>query len=100
MSKPLNPLNTWFLLGTLVASIVLVPLHLYLNGFEWSEWIACFIMVFLIGTAISAGYHRLFAHRAYRASAPIRFLWLVMGAASFENSALKWSCDHRIHHQF
>ena len=100
MSKPLNPLNTWFLLGTLVASIVLVPLHLYLNGFEWSEWIACFIMVFLIGTAIRAGYHRLFAHRAYRASAPIRFLWLVMGAASFENSALKWSCDHRIHHQF
>lgn len=100
MNPRWNPLNTFFLLGTLIASVVLVPLHLYLNGFIWSEWIACFVMVFLIGTAISAGYHRLFSHRAYRAVAPIRFLWLVMGAASFENSALKWACDHRIHHQF
>lgn len=100
MNSRWNLLNTYFLLGTLIASIVLVPLHLYLNGWVWSEWVACLIMVFLIGTSISAGYHRLFAHRSYRASAPIRLVWLIMGAASFQNSALKWASDHRIHHQF
>ncbi|MHC4846210.1 MAG: acyl-CoA desaturase, partial [Planctomycetota bacterium] len=48
--------------------------------------------------AIGAGYHRRFAHGAYRARAPLRFLYLVFGAAAVQNSALKWSSDHRLHH--
>ncbi|HEU4951679.1 MAG TPA: acyl-CoA desaturase [Holophagaceae bacterium] len=102
MSKPSprrwNRLNTIFLAGTLAAAALAVPLHLALNGFRWSEWITAAVMVFAIGTAISAGYHRLFSHRAFKASAPVRFLLLAFGAASFENSALKWASDHRIHH--
>lgn len=99
MQKRWNLLNTTFLIGTLVGALVLVPLYVKLNGFHWAEWITCFVLVFGIGSAISAGYHRLFSHRAYRASRPVRLLWLILGAASFENSALKWSSDHRIHHR-
>ncbi|HJW09568.1 MAG TPA: acyl-CoA desaturase [Holophagaceae bacterium] len=94
-----NILNTSFLVGTLALAAVAVPLHLAFNGFHWGEWIVAFAMVFAIGTAISAGYHRLFSHRAFKASAPVRFLLLCFGAASFENSALKWASDHRAHHQ-
>ena len=50
------------------------------------------------GVSITAGYHRLFAHRAYRASPPVRWAILVFGAATFQNSALSWSADHRAHH--
>lgn len=50
------------------------------------------------GVAITAGYHRLFAHRTYRATAPVRWWFLVTGAATFQNSALSWSADHRAHH--
>ena len=50
------------------------------------------------GLAITAGYHRLFAHRTYRAGAPVRWFFLVFGAATFQNSALSWSADHRAHH--
>jgi stearoyl-CoA desaturase (delta-9 desaturase) len=50
------------------------------------------------GLSITAGYHRLFAHRTYRAAAPVRWLLLVVGAASLQNSALSWSADHRAHH--
>src|SRR4051794_5064421 len=50
------------------------------------------------GLAITAGYHRLFAHRTYRASAPVRWAMLVLGAGAFQNSALSWSADHRAHH--
>ena len=56
------------------------------------------VMVFAIGTGISAGYHRLFSHRAFQASLPVRFLLLCLGAASFENSVLHWASDHRSHH--
>ena len=44
------------------------------------------------------GYHRLFAHRTYRASPPVRWAMLAFGAATFQNSALSWSADHRAHH--
>lgn len=52
----------------------------------------------ICGLSITAGYHRLFAHRTYRASAPVRWALLVFGAATFQNSALSWSADHRAHH--
>jgi stearoyl-CoA desaturase (delta-9 desaturase) len=48
--------------------------------------------------SVTAGYHRLFAHRSYRASAPVRWFFLYFAAATFQNSALAWSADHRAHH--
>jgi stearoyl-CoA desaturase (delta-9 desaturase) len=56
------------------------------------------VMYLLAGISITAGYHRLFAHRTYRASAPVRWFFLAFGASSFQNSALSWSADHRAHH--
>jgi stearoyl-CoA desaturase (delta-9 desaturase) len=50
------------------------------------------------GLSVTAGYHRLFAHRTYRAAAPVRWFLLAFGAGSFQNSALAWSADHRAHH--
>ena len=50
------------------------------------------------GLGITAGYHRLFAHRTYQPVAPVRWALLAFGAATFQNSALSWSADHRAHH--
>jgi stearoyl-CoA desaturase (delta-9 desaturase) len=55
-------------------------------------------MYLLGGLSITSGYHRLFAHRTYRASAPVRWFFLAFGASTFQNSALSWSADHRAHH--
>jgi stearoyl-CoA desaturase (delta-9 desaturase) len=48
--------------------------------------------------SISAGYHRLFSHRAYEAHPVLRLLLLAFGAGTFQNSALAWAADHRRHH--
>jgi stearoyl-CoA desaturase (delta-9 desaturase) len=56
------------------------------------------IFYVLCGLSVTAGYHRLFAHRTYRAAAPVRWFLLIFGAASFQNSALSWCADHRAHH--
>ena len=50
------------------------------------------------GLSMTAGYHRLFAHRTYRPAAPVRWALLVLAAATFQNSAASWSADHRAHH--
>jgi stearoyl-CoA desaturase (Delta-9 desaturase) len=92
-------LNTIFLTGTLALALVLVPWRLATSGLRWSEALVFLTMTFAIGTAISGGYHRLFSHRAYKATWPMRFLLLCLGAAAFENSALKWASDHRLHHR-
>jgi stearoyl-CoA desaturase (Delta-9 desaturase) len=52
----------------------------------------------LSGLSITAGYHRLFAHRTFRTVAALRWVFLAFGAATFQNSALSWSADHRAHH--
>ena len=52
----------------------------------------------LCGVAVTGGYHRLFAHPTYRAAGVVRTFYLLFGAAAVQNSALKWSADHRIHH--
>jgi stearoyl-CoA desaturase (delta-9 desaturase) len=92
-------LNASFLLGTLGLALVLVPLELRHSFGHWGEWVVLLVMLNLIGTGVTAGYHRLFSHRAYEASWPVRFTLLCLAAASFENSALHWCSDHRIHHR-
>ena len=59
-------------------------------GLIW--WVLC-------GLAITAGYHRHFAHPTYKAAWPLRVFYLLFGAASVQNSVLKWSADHRLHHR-
>lgn len=62
--------------------------------------ILALVMLVLSGLAVTAGYHRLFAHRSYEAKSLIRAFFLFFGAASFENSALRWASDHRTHHLY
>ncbi|WP_316412939.1 acyl-CoA desaturase [Mesoterricola silvestris] len=92
-------LNTSFLLGTLSLALVLVPLEFRHSLAHWGEWVMFGTMFFLIGLGVTAGYHRLYSHRAYQASWPVRFVLLCLAAASFQNSALQWSSSHRIHHR-
>jgi stearoyl-CoA desaturase (delta-9 desaturase) len=80
-------------------ALVLVPLEFRHSLAHWGEWVVLLIMLSAIGTGVSAGYHRLFSHRAYQAALPVRFILLCLGAASFENSVLHWASDHRIHHR-
>jgi stearoyl-CoA desaturase (delta-9 desaturase) len=56
------------------------------------------VMYALCGLSITAGYHRLFAHRSYRATPPVRWIFLLFGAGAFQNSAVSWGADHRAHH--
>ena len=57
-------------------------------------------MAIATGLGITAGYHRLFSHRSYTGTWPVRLLFLLLGGASLQESAVKWSWDHRRHHRF
>lgn len=94
-----HPLNTLFLIGTLGLALVLVPYHLFhAPSLALELWVAGGMYV-AIGMGVTAGYHRLFSHRTFQAHGLLRFALLCLGAASFQNSALRWSSDHRLHHR-
>jgi len=53
----------------------------------------------LTGLGITAGYHRLLAHRGFKANRWIARGLTLLGGAAAQNSALAWVADHRRHHQ-
>jgi len=83
-----------------LAHVLAVAAILWLALVEASPWTIAlgFLWFALCGVSITGGYHRLFAHPTYKASALVRFFYLVFGAAAVQNSALKWSADHLVHH--
>jgi stearoyl-CoA desaturase (delta-9 desaturase) len=95
---PINWLNLVFLLGTLLIALVGTPWYLVKYGLGWPEAVTFLVLWLFVGVSVTAGYHRLFAHKTYQAAWPVRLFFLVFGAGALENSVLNWSADHRVHH--
>lgn len=97
-ARRLNWTNTAFLLGTLLVALVGTPWYILKFGLGWPETVTFLVLWLCVGLSVTAGYHRLFSHKTYQASWPVRLFFLVFGAGALENSVLNWSADHRIHH--
>jgi stearoyl-CoA desaturase (delta-9 desaturase) len=60
--------------------------------------LACVAMYVVRMFAITAGFHRLFSHRAYKTSRVFQFLIAVLGTSAYQKGPLWWSAHHRHHH--
>lgn len=58
------------------------------------------ILYQLGGLGITAGAHRLWAHRSYKAKWPLRLFLTMCNTLAFQNSVIEWSRDHRVHHKY
>lgn len=50
--------------------------------------------------AITAGYHRYFAHRSYKTSRAMQFLLALLGTSATQKGPLWWASTHRVHHKY
>lgn len=91
--------NSLFLTLTPVLAVVLSWIYFSAHAIEASQILMAVAFYFITGISITAGYHRLLSHKAYKAGSIVKFLYLIFGAAAFQNSALKWCSDHRVHHR-
>ncbi|RAH59759.1 fatty acid desaturase [Aspergillus piperis CBS 112811] len=59
-------------------------------------------IIYYVTTAISvtAGYHRLWAHRSYSASPTLKWLLAAFGAGAVQGSIKFWVREHRAHHRY
>jgi len=92
--------NIAFFAGTHLTAIIGVPLYLRSYTVPLDIFLLSAFYFIATGMAVTVGYHRLFSHRTFSANKFVEFLALFFGAASFEESALCWSSQHRAHHQY
>lgn len=51
------------------------------------------------GLGITAGAHRLWSHRTYKASVPLRVFLMICNCIAGQNDLIEWCRDHRLHHK-
>jgi len=95
---PLIWTNALMFVLTFAAALVLVPWYGLTHGFSPASWICCVLLAAANGMAITAGYHRLWAHRSYEAHWSLRLLFLLFGTMALQNSVFAWCSGHRAHH--
>jgi stearoyl-CoA desaturase (delta-9 desaturase) len=59
-----------------------------------------FILYLLAGLGVTAGMHRLWAHRTYKAHPIVKYFLLLFATVAAQGSVIHWSRDHRCHHQY
>ncbi|KAE8232346.1 hypothetical protein CF326_g2629 [Tilletia indica] len=79
----------------LLALYGIMTTPLQAKTFWWSV-----VYYFLTGLGITAGYHRLWAHRAYNASTPLQYFLAFMGTGAVQGSIHWWARGHRAHHRY
>ena len=69
-------------------------------GFSWTGlWLAlASYAIRMFG--ITAGYHRYFSHRTFRAGRVVQMFFALLGLASTQKGPLWWAAHHRHHHRF
>ncbi|KAF9892705.1 hypothetical protein FE257_001107 [Aspergillus nanangensis] len=59
-----------------------------------------FLYGWLLGLCTTVGYHRLWAHKSFRAHVSVRIFLAVFGAGMAQNSIHWWVLWHRAHHRY
>lgn len=86
-----------------IAPIALLGLAVWLawgGALHWQDLVVLAIVYALTGAGITVGFHRLFTHRSFKTSRPLRAVFAVLGSAAVEGPLIEWVSTHRMHHRF
>lgn len=73
-------------------------LMIYFAKFQTFLWSAAIAAAAAFG--VTAGAHRLWAHKSYKAKWPMRVILMLWQTIAFQNHIYEWVRDHRVHHKF
>ncbi|EIW55454.1 delta 9-fatty acid desaturase protein [Trametes versicolor FP-101664 SS1] len=65
-----------------------------------STAVLAIVLYFVSTLGITAGSHRLWSHRSFKASAPLRLFLVLAGGSAVQGSAYWWAKVHRSHHRY
>ncbi len=88
-----------------IHSLPMLLVHLALplafwTGSRWVDWVVCIALYVIRMFFLTAGYHRYFAHRAYKLGRPMQFMMAFGGTTAAQKGVLWWAAHHRDHHRY
>lgn len=89
----------------LIRVLPFIAIHLACMGVIWVEVSVTAVIVSLVlyalrMFAITGFYHRYFAHKAFKTSRLIQFIFAFLGATAAQRGPLWWASHHRHHHAY
>jgi stearoyl-CoA desaturase (delta-9 desaturase) len=87
------------LFGTSFTALIFIPSYAWFYDYSTAAWLSFVILAILNGISITAGYHRLWAHRTYQAHWSVQIIFMLFGTMAVQNSILIWASGHRNHHR-
>ncbi len=83
------------LLGTAVAALML-----FRDQASVANLAVAVVLYLVTGHGLTAGFHRMCTHRAFRARRLTKIVLVVAGSLALEGGVLGWSANHRRHHAY
>ncbi|SHI20534.1 acyl-CoA desaturase [Ferrimonas marina] len=96
---PILWLNLAIFISTFAVAVIGVPWYGLQHGFSTASMVIAAVFWLWSGMSITAGYHRLWSHKAWQAHPSVQWLLAIGGAMAMQNSILHWCADHRVHHK-
>lgn len=75
-------------------------IQLIFTSAYWQTTLLAFVLHNLSILGITAGIHRLWSHRAYKAHTSLKVFLALISTIAFQNSVYHWAREHRVHHKF
>jgi len=94
-----QPIN-WIHTSLLTITPLLALVGFVFVEFNFKTFIVFVVTYNIAGLGITAGYHRYWSHRSFKATRIVQIILALMGAAAFEGSIRWWSRNHRAHHKY
>jgi stearoyl-CoA desaturase (delta-9 desaturase) len=86
--------------GVPPAALVVAGWLAWGGALRWQDLVVLGITYSLTGLGVTVGFHRLFTHRSFKTTRPLRVLLAVLGSMAVEGPLLEWVATHRKHHRF
>lgn len=67
---------------------------------HWQTLVFACVLHYIGAFGITAGCHRLWTHRSYKAKLPFRIFLAYCASVAAQNHIFEWSRDHRVHHKY
>ena len=96
---PINWIPATILVATPIAAAIITPWYLFTHDVSAPVWGVFGAFMVWTGMSITTGYHRLLAHRAYKAHPIVKNFLLLGSTLAVQGSAFDWVSGHRVHHR-
>ncbi|GMS92654.1 hypothetical protein PENTCL1PPCAC_14829, partial [Pristionchus entomophagus] len=79
---------------------VIIGIYQSIYEANWRTNVWMLVMTLYAGNSITAGAHRMWCHKAYKANFGVRLFYMIGTTIAVQNDVIEWSRDHRVHHKW